>query len=37
MPDIGEMTLPELVELLHRVAEELELRQMQIAGEKICL
>ena len=37
MPDIGEMTTTELIELLRRIAEELELRQMQTAGEKICL
>lgn len=37
MKDVGEMTLPELVELLHRVADEILLRQMQTAGEKICL
>lgn len=37
MPDIGEMTTAELLELLKRIAEELELRLMQTSGEKICL
>lgn len=37
MPDIGEMTTAELIALLKRIAEELELRLMQTAGEKICL
>lgn len=37
MPDIGEMATAELIELLRRIAEELELRRMQTAGEKICL
>ena len=31
MKAIDEMTLPELVELLHRVADEIELREMQNA------
>lgn len=33
MKDVGEMTLPELIELLHQVAEEIEIRMMQKAGE----
>lgn len=37
MPDIGEMTTAELIELLKRITEELELRLMQTAGEKIFL
>lgn len=35
MPDIGEMTTAELIELLKWIAEELELRQMQTAGESL--
>ena len=30
--DLGEMTLPELIELLHRVADEIQLRLMEQAG-----
>ena len=37
MPDIGAMKTAELIELLKRIAEELELRQMQTAGESLCL
>lgn len=37
MTPIEEMTTAELIELLRRIAEELELRRMQTAGEKICL
>lgn len=37
MTPIEEMTTAELLELLKRIAEELELRLMQTAGEKICL
>ena len=37
MTPIEEMTTAELIELLRRIAEELELRRMQAAGEKICL
>lgn len=37
MTPIEEMTTAELIELLKRIAEELELRRMQTAGEKICL
>ena len=37
---IANMTLPELIELLHRIAEEIELRAMQLAergqGEIHC-
>lgn len=29
--DLGELTLPELTELLHRVADEISLRMMQEA------
>lgn len=37
MTPIEEMTTAELIELLRQIAEELELRQMQTAGEKVCL
>lgn len=30
--ELGRMTLPELVELLHRVADEIQIRAMQAAG-----
>ena len=29
--DLGELTLPELVELLHKIADEIMLREMQNA------
>ena len=31
--ELGRLTLPELVELLHRVADEIQLRMMQAAGD----
>lgn len=31
MSNIGEMSLPELVELLHMIADEIQLRMMQEA------
>ena len=31
--DLGRMSLPELVEMIHRIADEIMLRQMQTAGE----
>jgi hypothetical protein len=31
--DLGELTLPELVEMLHRVADEIQIRMMQAAGD----
>ena len=37
MTPIEEMTTAELLELLERIAEEIRLRLMQTAGEKICL
>ena len=30
-PDLGELSLPELVELLHMIADEIRLRMMQEA------
>lgn len=33
--DLGELSLPELVELMHRVADEILLREMQEAGESV--
>ena len=33
MPDIGNLTLPELVALMHQVADEIELRMMQTADD----
>lgn len=30
--ELGRLTLPELAELLHRVADEIQLRMMQAAG-----
>lgn len=33
MDDLGELSLPELVELLHRVADEILLRMMQTADD----
>lgn len=35
MTPIGEMTTAELLELLERIAEEIKLRLMQIAGESL--
>ena len=29
--DLGELTLPELIELLHKIADEIMLREMQNA------
>ena len=29
--DIGELTLPELIELMHRIADEIQLRWMEIS------
>ena len=31
--DLSRLSLPELVELMHRVADEILLREMQTAGE----
>lgn len=31
--DLGELALPELIELLHLIADEIQLREMQTAGE----
>ncbi len=31
--DLGRLSLPELTELLHQIADEIQLRQMQEAGE----
>ena len=31
--ELGRLTLPELTELLHRVADEIQLRMMQAAGD----
>lgn len=31
--DLGELTLPELIDLLHMIADEIRLREMQTAGE----
>ena len=31
--NLGDLSLPELIELLHRIAEEIQLRLMQEAGE----
>lgn len=31
--EIENMTLPELVEMLHRVADEIQIRMMQAAGD----
>ncbi len=32
-PSLENLTLPELVELLHRVADEIQLRMMEQAGD----
>ena len=37
MSDIGEMSLPELVELIRTILEEIEIRMMQTAGERTDL
>ena len=37
MSDIGEMSLPELVELIRTILEEIEIRMMQTAGERFDL
>ena len=34
MLNVGELTTPELIELLHDIADELRLRRMQESGEK---
>ena len=31
-PDLGELSIPELTDLLHEVADEINLREMQNAG-----
>ena len=33
-PDLGSLSLPELIELLHKIADEILLREMQTAGER---
>lgn len=33
MPDITGLTLPELIELLHAIGDEITIRMMQTAGE----
>ena len=35
--DLGGLNLPELTALLHSVADEIELRMMQQAGENACV
>ena len=35
--DLGRLNLPELTALLHSVADEIELRMMQQAGENVCV
>lgn len=35
--DLGGLNLPELTALLHSVADEIELRMMQQAGENVCV
>lgn len=36
-PDLGSLSLPELVELIRAILEEIEIRMMQTAGERTDL
>ncbi len=35
--DLGRLRIPELVELMHSVADEIQLREMQAAGVDRCV